>query len=45
MEMLRRWREKMGEMMKDLKGIKDWKEELRQIKEEVREEIKKPGRL
>lgn len=37
-EMIRRWRDKMGEMMKELKGMKNWKEELRQVKEEIRED-------
>lgn len=31
--------------MRGLKKIKDWKKKLRQIKEEVREEIRKQGRL
>lgn len=43
--MIRRWREEMGEVMKELKGMKKWKEELRQMKKEVREEIREQGRL
>lgn len=31
--------------MRGLKKMKDWKEELRQIKKEVREEIREQGRL
>lgn len=44
-EMIRRWRDKMGEMMKELKGMKNWKEELRQVKEEIRKEIREQERL
>lgn len=44
-KMIRRWREEMGEVMKELKGMKEWKEELRQMKKEVREEIREQGRL
>lgn len=42
---MRRWRDEVEEVMKELKGIKDWKEELRQMKEEVREVIREQGRL
>lgn len=40
-EMLGRWKQEMGEVMRDLKSMKRWKVELRQMKEEVREQ----GRL
>lgn len=40
-KMLKEWRNKIEEVIKELKGMKTWKEELRQIKEKVREEIKK----
>lgn len=39
-EMIRGWREEMGEMMKGLKGMMGWKEEFRQMKEEVKEKIR-----
>lgn len=40
-----KWRKKMGKVMKDLKSMKGWKEELRQMKEEVRERVREYGRL
>lgn len=43
--MLRRWRDEMGEIMRELKRMKDWKGELRQMKEDVRKEIREQGRL
>lgn len=30
-EMIGWWREEMGEVMKGLRGMKDWKDELRQM--------------
>lgn len=43
--MMRRWRDEIGEVMKEIKSMKDWKEELRLIKEEIREEIREQGKL
>lgn len=43
-EMMRGWREEMGEIIKGLKSMMGWKEEFRQMKE-VREEIREQGRL
>lgn len=35
----------MGKIIRELKGMKDWKEELRQMKEGVKEKIREQGRL
>lgn len=43
--MMRRWRDEIGKVMKKIKSMKDWKEELRLIKEEIREEIREQGKL
>lgn len=40
-KMIRRWREEMGEIIKELKCMKNWKDKLRHMMEKVREEIRK----
>lgn len=38
--MMGKWREEMGDVIRELRGMKEWKEELLQMKEEVRDEIR-----
>lgn len=44
-EMMKRWREEMEDVMKELRSVKDWREDLRKMKEEVKEGIKEQGRV
>lgn len=41
-EIMKRWREKMEDVMKELRSVKDWRD-LRKMKEEVKEGIKEQG--
>jgi len=44
-EILLNWRGEMGEMMKEIRGIKDWKEDIRAMKEEVMEGIRQQDKM
>jgi len=45
-EILLGWRgEMMKEMMKEIRGMKDWKEDIRAMKEEVKEGIREQGKM
>lgn len=39
------WREEMEEMVKEIKGIKNWKEDIMVMKEEVKEGIREQGKM
>lgn len=43
-EIWSRWREEMEEVLKEVRGVKELKEDFRLMKEEVREEIRKQGK-
>lgn len=42
-EIMKRWREEMEDVMKELRSVKDWREDLRKMKEEVKEGMKEQG--
>jgi len=43
-EMMRKWREEVGEVMEEIKGGKGWREEFKQLKEELKEGFREQGR-
>jgi len=42
-EMMRMWRGEMGELMEEIRGMRGWREELKQMKEELKEGIREQG--
>lgn len=44
-ELMERWRKEMEEVMKEIRRVKEWREDIKQLKTEIKEGIKEQGVL